>query len=72
MNIALFVRKDSAYKKRDSWQVYDFERDAKTYNLNLPIVAHPPCRAWGQLSHMSNPRKGEKELTPWVVKKFKN
>ncbi|QDP54593.1 MAG: hypothetical protein Tp118DCM00d2C30442581_31 [Prokaryotic dsDNA virus sp.] len=70
MNVALFVRKDSAYKKRDTWQVYDFDRNAKTYNLNLPIVAHPPCRAWGQLSHMSNPREGEKELTPWVVKKI--
>ena len=59
---ALFCRTDSAYKKREAWDVYDIDRDATKYNGNLPVVCHPPCRAWGRLSHMATPREGEKEL----------
>lgn len=58
---ALFVRRDSVYKTLgvDCW---DIERDATNWPGGNPIIAHPPCRAWGQLSHFSNPRPGEKEL----------
>ena len=58
--VALFVRRDSSYKLRESWDCYDIDRGAKTYNGNFPVVCHPPCRAWGQLSHMSKPRLDEK------------
>ena len=50
---ALFVRDDSAYKKREAWDCFDAKRDATTYRGTLPIVAHPPCRAWGVMSHMA-------------------
>ena len=40
--VALFCRKDSAYKKRPHWNVYDIDRDAKTYNGTEPVVCHPP------------------------------
>jgi hypothetical protein len=50
---ALFVREDSAYKDRPQWDAYDVKRDATTYTGGLPIVAHPPCRAWGVMSHMA-------------------
>jgi len=50
---ALFCRSDSAYKKRDAWDVYDAERNALTYRGTLPVVAHPPCRAWGVMAHMA-------------------
>jgi hypothetical protein len=58
---ALYVRKDSVYKSLgvDCW---DIERDATKWPGGNPIIAHPPCRAWGQLSHFANPRPGEKEL----------
>lgn len=50
---ALYCREDSAYKKRNSWDVWDKERDARLYNGTLPVVCHPPCRAWGLLQHES-------------------
>ena len=66
---ALFCRSDSAYKKRESWDVYDAERDARNFKGGMPCVCHPPCRAWGVMSHMAfrnrdwtqseNPRREE-------------
>ena len=58
----LFARSDSAYKDYNEFDVYDIERDAREYAGKLPVLAHPPCRAWGRLSHMANPREGEKQL----------
>ena len=31
------------------------------------MVAHPPCRAWGRLRHMANPRPDEKNLARLAV-----
>ncbi len=63
---ALFVRKDSIYKELgvDCW---DMERNALNWAGGNPVIAHPPCRAWGQLSHMANPRPGEKELAFFAI-----
>ena len=51
--VALFCREDSVYKNREAWDVYDASRDATKYDGDLPCAAHPPCRAWGRLSHMA-------------------
>lgn len=64
---ALFVRKNSAYKLRPAFDCYDIDRDARKYAGNLPIVAHPPCRAWGCLSHFAKPRPDEKDLARFAV-----
>lgn len=67
-NIAvLFARDDSRYKQLEGYDVYDIHRDARTYCKNYPVIAHPPCRAWGQLSHMANPREGEKQLAYFAL-----
>jgi hypothetical protein len=62
MIAVLFARDDSRYKELDGYDVYDIHRDARNYCLSYPVLAHPPCRAWGQLSHMANPRPDEKQL----------
>ena len=67
---ALFVRDDSAYKSL-GFDCYDQQRDAKTYAGNLPVIAHPPCRLWGVLSHLSTAPQEEKELAVWAVGKVR-
>ena len=69
---ALFVRDDSAYKKRETWDAFDINRDAKSFSGGMPCVCHPPCRTWGVLAHMAfNARKGEKELALWSIKQVR-
>lgn len=68
MSIAvLFARTDSVYKTLPGLDVYDVDRDARTFTGAGPVIAHPPCRAWGTLKHMAKPREGERELAPWAV-----
>lgn len=63
----LFARADSNYKSITGCDVYDIERDARTYTGPFPVIAHPPCRAWGQLSFFAKPRADEKSLAPYAV-----
>lgn len=67
----LFARKDSIYKTLPDCDVWDIERNALNWQGGCPAVAHPPCRAWGGLSHMAKPREGEKELAIWAVQKIR-
>jgi len=63
----LFVRSDSIYKTMRGCDCYDIERDALTFHGGSPIVAHPPCRSWGQLRRFAKPRAGEPELALWAA-----
>ncbi len=63
----LFARADSFYKTLPGCDVWDAERDARRWPGGVPVVAHPPCRAWGGLSHFAKPRPDEKELAVWAV-----
>lgn len=64
---ALFTTPTSVYKSMPGVECFDIERDARTFDLSCAVVAHPPCRAWGQLSHWAKPRKDEKDLALWAV-----
>lgn len=35
------------------------------------MVAHPPCRSWGNLSHFAKPRPGERELAFFAVQQVR-
>jgi len=63
----LFARNDSRYKQLEGYDVYDIDRDARQFCAKMPVLAHPPCRAWGMLSHMANPREGEKQLAYFAL-----
>ena len=63
----LFARADSYYKTLPECDVWDAERDARNWPGAVPGVFHPPCRAWGGLSHMAKPRHDEKDLGRWSV-----
>lgn len=63
----LFTCKNSVYQNFPECDCYDIHRDAKTFAGGLPVVAHPPCRAWGKLAHFAKPRPGERNLALWAV-----
>lgn len=48
----LYARRRSVYKSLRA-DVYDEERDARTWHRSAPVVAHPPCRGWGRLRRLS-------------------
>jgi hypothetical protein len=63
----LFARADSVYKTLPGCDVWDIERDARTWPGGSSVVAHPPCRAWGRLRHFAKPRQDEKDLARFAV-----
>lgn len=63
----LFARSDSIYKTIPGCDVWDAERDARRWPGGAPVVAHPPCRAWGTLRGLAKPRPGEKDLAIWAI-----
>lgn len=63
---ALFVRADSHYRDLGA-DCFDLARDARTFDLSCPVVAHPPCRAWGNLAQFAKPRKDERDLAWWAL-----
>ncbi len=67
----LFGRRDSIYKDLGA-ETWDYDRDAKNWPRGSPLIAHPPCRAWGRLKNLAQPRPGEKELALWAVSVIRN
>lgn len=68
---ALFVRADSIYKQMPGVDAWDIERDARKWLGGCPVVAHPPCRAWGRLRQFAKPRDDEMSLGPWAVEQVR-
>lgn len=68
MIAALFARADSVYKTLPGVDVWDEVRDARKWPGGNPVVAHPPCRAWGKLYYFAKPVEGEKDLAILAVK----
>lgn len=66
MTTVLFTRSDSVYLSLgcDCW---DMGRDARLYQGEDPVIAHPPCRAWSRLRHFAKPRPDEKDLARFAV-----
>lgn len=64
---ALYVRADSIYKSMPGVDSWDKGRGAERYAGPWPVVAHPPCRAWGRLRHFAVPEPGEKQLAICAV-----
>jgi hypothetical protein len=67
MVAVLFARSDSIYKSLPDCDVWDIERDAMRWPGGCPVIAHPPCRAWGRLRTFAKPGEGERELALFAV-----
>lgn len=58
MIAALFVQENGCYKNDDLIDAWDINRDAKKYNGNMPVIAHPPCQLWGKMAPINFKRWG--------------
>lgn len=58
----LCAARRSVYHGIDGVEVYDAERDARTFPGGMPVVAHPPCRLWSAYcSHQAKSEDPEAE-----------
>jgi hypothetical protein len=63
----LFAMSPSIYDELPGVEVYDKDRDAKSFPGGMPIVAHPPCAQWGRLRYFARKDVDEKALATWAV-----
>lgn len=63
----LFARADSVYKTLPGTDVFDIDRDARTWQGGAPVVAHPPCAQWGKLRQFANVDAEVKSLAVQAV-----
>lgn len=42
----LCAARRSVYKSLPGLEVYDIDRDARSFPGGMPVIAHPPCRLW--------------------------
>ncbi len=67
MIAVLYAEAKSVYKRFAWADVYDQQRDARTFSGDAPVIAHPPCRTWAKLAHMSTAPQSEKELAHHAI-----
>jgi hypothetical protein len=68
----LCAANNSSYTKLPNVEVFGINRDARTFAGGMPIVAHPPCRAWSiRYAHMAKPEAGERELGLFCAEKLR-
>ena len=61
---ALFVQEHGCYWEQDGIDAWDIKRDARLYNLDNPVIAHPPCQLWGAMAFVNYKRWGGEHNKP--------
>lgn len=68
----LCAHKKTAYLAMEDIEIYDSDRDARSFPGGMPVIAHPPCRAWSAFcSHQAKPAPGEQELGLWCAEQVR-
>jgi hypothetical protein len=60
----LFAMPDGIYAGWPWIDLWDEARDARNYNGNAPVIAHPPCQLWGKMAHVNFSRWGGEHNKP--------
>lgn len=66
----LCAARKSIYKTFPECDVYDIDRDARTFDGGKPVIAHPPCRLWSAYcAHQAKSKdpEAERDLGRWCV-----
>jgi hypothetical protein len=61
---AIFVQPDGCYANDPMFDAWPEIRDARKYNGDLPVIAHPPCQLWGALACVNFKRWGGEHNRP--------
>jgi hypothetical protein len=61
---ALYVATNGQYFNRSNIDPWDINRDARHYNGQLPVVAHPPCNLWVNLAAV-NWKRYQRQKPAW-------
>ena len=61
---ALFVQPGGCYASLPWVDAWPESRDARRYDGNLPVVAHPPCQLWGRMAPINFGRWGGEHNRP--------
>ena len=64
MIAALYVQKDGCYAGLPGVDLWDIDRDARTYAGPWPVVAHPPCQLWVRFAKVNFVRWGGEHNRP--------
>lgn len=72
MIAVLCAARKTHYRDLPDVDVYDADRDARTFQGGMPIIAHPPCRSWSAfMGHWAKPAEGERELGLWCCEQLR-
>lgn len=61
---ALFVQSDGVYANDKNIDAWPIERDARKYDGDNPVIAHPPCQLWGKMARVNYSRWGGEHNRP--------
>lgn len=61
---AIFVANPGTYIGLRDVDPWDKERDARGYDRDYPVVAHPPCHLWTRFAHVNFTRWGGEHNRP--------
>ena len=67
----LFTRERSCYGRFPDVDLYPKSRDALTFPGGMPVVAHPPCRAWGRYRHKAKASVAERDLAFFAIEQVR-
>jgi hypothetical protein len=68
---ALYVERDSVFKALPGVSCFDQDRDARTFPLDSPVVALPPCPQWSRLRSFAKRDPEQRDLALLAVRQVR-